>query len=104
MPPPGGPGPFSLAEPDRIRSVLGAAGFRDVVVSPGNDLLSFPASDLARLVARTTAHGGVRGALLGADDTTRSKVQAAIEDAVATYVDGGRVRLSRGVHVIVAST
>ena len=58
MPPPGGPGPFSLAEPDRIRSVLGAAGFRDVVVSPGNDLLSFPASDLARFVAQTTAHGG----------------------------------------------
>jgi SAM-dependent methyltransferase len=27
VPPPGAPGPFSLAEPDRVRTVLGEAGF-----------------------------------------------------------------------------
>ena len=104
MPPAGEPGPFSLADPARIRSVLDAAGFQDIDVSPCDDLLSFPASDLFRFVVQSTAHGGVSEALRGADETTRSKVQAAIEDAVATQVDGGRVRLSRGVHLVVALT
>ena len=33
-PPPGAPGPWSLADPDRVRSVLGAAGFSDVALDP----------------------------------------------------------------------
>lgn len=33
-PPPGAPGPFSLADPERIREVLEAAGFVDVQVRP----------------------------------------------------------------------
>lgn len=32
-PPPGAPGPFSLAEPDTVRAILGTAGFTDVEVS-----------------------------------------------------------------------
>jgi SAM-dependent methyltransferase len=31
-PPPDAPGPFSLSEPDRVRTVLGAAGFADVAL------------------------------------------------------------------------
>ena len=30
MPPPDAPGPFSLADPDRVKSILTAAGFQDV--------------------------------------------------------------------------
>ena len=30
--PPDAPGPWSLSDPDRVRSVLGAAGFTDVAV------------------------------------------------------------------------
>lgn len=29
-PPPGAPGPFALSEPDRVRTVLGSAGFTDI--------------------------------------------------------------------------
>jgi hypothetical protein len=34
MPGPDEPGPFSLADPARVRAVLGAAGFGSVAVSP----------------------------------------------------------------------
>lgn len=33
-PEPAGPGPFALADPDRIRAPLRAAGFRDVAITP----------------------------------------------------------------------
>lgn len=33
-PAPGAPGPFAFADPERVRSILGAAGYRDVVVEP----------------------------------------------------------------------
>ena len=39
MPEPGEPGPFSLADPDRVRSVLGGAGFHHVDVMPHNDVV-----------------------------------------------------------------
>ena len=34
MPPPDAPTPFSLADPERVRSILGAAGFDDVELEP----------------------------------------------------------------------
>jgi hypothetical protein len=36
---PDAPGPFSLAEPDRIRSILGAAGYVDLTVEPVSEPL-----------------------------------------------------------------
>ncbi|HWM72429.1 MAG TPA: methyltransferase domain-containing protein [Nocardioides sp.] len=34
MPPPSAPGPFSLADPERVRSILGAAGLTDIRLEP----------------------------------------------------------------------
>lgn len=34
MPPPDAPTPFSLANPERVRTILGSAGFHDVVLEP----------------------------------------------------------------------
>jgi SAM-dependent methyltransferase len=39
---PGGPGPFSLAEPGRIEEILGSAGFRDVDIEPKRAPMRFP--------------------------------------------------------------
>ena len=99
-----GPGPFSLANPDRIRSVLGSAGFRDIDVSPQNDRLSFPVARVPEFAVDSTAHGAVREALRSADEATCSRVQAAIEAALVAEVDDGQVHLSRGFHVVTAAT
>jgi SAM-dependent methyltransferase len=40
-PPPDAPGPFSLADPDRVRAVLGAAGFTDIQLEPHSEAMWF---------------------------------------------------------------
>jgi len=99
-----GPGPFSLADPDRIRSVLGAAGFREIDVSPQNDCLSFPVAQVSEFAADSTGHGAVSEALRTVDEATCSRVKAAIEAALNAEVDDGRVHLARGFHVVTADT
>jgi len=41
---PGGPGPFSLAEPQRIEEILGAAGFSNVSIENRKAPMQFPGS------------------------------------------------------------
>jgi SAM-dependent methyltransferase len=41
MPPPSAPGPFSLADPDRVRAVLGGAGFTDIRIEPSSEAMWF---------------------------------------------------------------
>ncbi|MFE3281881.1 class I SAM-dependent methyltransferase, partial [Streptomyces sp. NPDC059233] len=40
-PSPGTPGPFSLSDPERVRAVLGAAGFTDVRLEPRSEAMWF---------------------------------------------------------------
>jgi SAM-dependent methyltransferase len=40
-PPPDAPGPFALADPDRVRAILGAAGFTDVQLEPHSEAMHF---------------------------------------------------------------
>lgn len=51
-PPPGAPGPLSLADPDRIRAILGAAGFTDVQLESRREPMWFgkDAADAQRFV------------------------------------------------------
>ncbi|HEX2466290.1 MAG TPA: class I SAM-dependent methyltransferase [Thermoanaerobaculia bacterium] len=39
-PPPGAPGPFSMGDPDRVKEILGGAGFRDVALAEIEDDLA----------------------------------------------------------------
>jgi SAM-dependent methyltransferase len=39
VPPPGAPTPFAFADPDRVRSMLGSAGFDDVELAPIDELV-----------------------------------------------------------------
>jgi SAM-dependent methyltransferase len=40
-PPPNAPGPFSLADPERVRALLGAAGFTDIQLEPHSEAMWF---------------------------------------------------------------
>ncbi|MFB7173798.1 class I SAM-dependent methyltransferase [Streptomyces sp. NPDC056254] len=77
-PPPGAPGPFSLADPERVRGVLGAAGFTDVGLEPHSEAMWFgeDAADAERFTL------GLLGWMLdGLDEGDRRR---AIEDLRAT--------------------
>jgi SAM-dependent methyltransferase len=69
-PPPDAPGPFSLADPDWVRAVLGAAGFTDIQLEPHSEAMWFGEdADGARRLAL-----GLLGWMLdGLDDEGRRR-------------------------------
>jgi SAM-dependent methyltransferase len=103
VPGPDGPGPFSLADPARVRAVLGAAGFGSIVITPHTDYLVISEDRIPEVAATRARSGGVRQALRDADDQTRQRALAAIEAALRARLRDGEVRMSRGVLLVTGS-
>ena len=82
-PPPGAPGPFSLADPDRVAAILGSAGFTGVEVDGVEQAMWFGAD-------APEAHDGVLGVLgwmlEGLDDATRSAALDALDATLAAHL------------------
>jgi SAM-dependent methyltransferase len=80
LPPPGSPGPYSLALPDDVHSILGAAGFVDVALEPCHEPLSFGTVDEG--YALQIAHLGWRLRDLDADTANAARValRATLQD------------------------
>jgi SAM-dependent methyltransferase len=100
MPGPGEPGPFSLADPDRVRAVLGAAGFGSVVVTPHADQVVISEAGIPEAARASTQRAAVREALRDADEPTRERALAAIEAAFRDRLQDGEVRASLGVLLV----
>jgi SAM-dependent methyltransferase len=97
---PGEPGPFSLAEPDRLHELLGGAGFSAVEVEPHNDAVVLSEEGIAAQVTASMEIMATREVLADADEDTRARVRAAMEAAFAERVEDGVIRLARGFHVV----
>jgi SAM-dependent methyltransferase len=102
MPGPEEPGPFSLADPDRVRSVLAAAGFDHVEVVHHNDWVSITEQRIPEVALTSSRIGAVPEALRDADHETRERVITAIENALRARLQNGEVRASRGVLLVAA--
>ena len=102
LPGPDEPGPFSLADPGRVHAVLEAAGFGSVEVVPHADQVVIPEEGISEAVTASVQVGGVREALREADDQTRLRAIAAIDEALRAKLQAGEVRLSRGVLLVTA--
>jgi SAM-dependent methyltransferase len=77
-PPPDAPGPFSLSDPERVRTILGASGFTDIQLEPHREGMWFgeDADDAQRFVL------GLLGWMLeGLDDDGKRR---AVENLAAT--------------------
>jgi SAM-dependent methyltransferase len=103
MPGPAEPGPFSLADPGRVRAVLDAAGFGSVAITPHADQLVISEDRIPEVAMTSIRVGGVREALRDADHQTRQRALAAIEEALRARLQDGQVRASRGVLLVVGS-
>lgn len=81
-PPPGAPGPFSLGDPDRLRSLLEGAGFAKVTVTAVSHPMAF-GRDLDAAYDFARGLPGARAMLKTLDDAARkdglSKLRAALE-------------------------
>jgi SAM-dependent methyltransferase len=86
-PPPGAPGPFSFADPERVRGILSAAGFSQVALEPDLGELAIGAGgDLERAVEFSMQVGPVAAALREAGAAglaARGRAAAAIRAALA---------------------
>jgi SAM-dependent methyltransferase len=92
FPAPGQPGPFSLADPDRVRSLLTGAGLSGVEVTPlvRPVYLGSSGADAASYLMRAEM---AMTLLAGADEDTLAAVRAAMTDALDARCGGGDVVL-----------
>ena len=100
---PHAPGPFSLADPDRIRSILGDAGFqsievesleRDVVVGGGA-----PPDEVIDFVLQI---GPTARALAEADADTIARVRDAVRGAIEPHFQDGVLALGTATWIVSA--
>ena len=84
LPADGAPGPFAFADPDRVRTVLGAGGFDDVVLAEVDERERIGASvdDVLTFLGKSEM---ARILFDGVDDERVAKAWAAVRDALAPY-------------------
>jgi SAM-dependent methyltransferase len=101
VPPAGAPGPFGLADPDRTRSILEAAGFsqvelEDVAVPFFFGVDTDGATDFARAI------GTIRGLLDDLDDDQRARALDALRAAITAHDTGDGVVFESRIWLITA--
>lgn len=98
-PPPNAPSPFALADPDRVRSTLGAARFVDVSFQSLHESMSFGTDprDVFDFVAELTS-----SMLDGLDRATRDVALAALRTTIADHTDNHGVTYQAAAWIIQA--
>lgn len=103
MPAPDAPGPFSLADPERVRGVLEGAGFHDIGVAPHEDALVILESGLSDMTESALQIGVVQRMLEGAQVDTVDRVRQAIDEELRSRLIDGKVSLRRSVLLVRAT-
>jgi SAM-dependent methyltransferase len=97
------PGPFSFADPDRVRRILTGAGFVDVALEPvdlATDLATGGGLDMA--VDYVLEIGPTSRALQDHPPETRARVAESVRAALAPYAAGSEVRLPAAIWIVSA--
>jgi SAM-dependent methyltransferase len=96
----GVPGPFALADPDRVRRLLSGAGYRDVELADLRERLNFgPDPDTAHdLVA-----GLMRGRVTDLDPPSRDRALAALHATMAAHHTPRGVELASAAWLVTAT-
>jgi SAM-dependent methyltransferase len=102
LPDPRRPDLFSLADPDRIRSILSAAGFHEIDIAAHNSSVVTTADRIPAVASTRSRLGPLAVLLRAADDATRARVLEAIEAALSERVEGDELRLTRGTWIVTA--
>ena len=98
---PGAPGPFSLADPERVRAILRDANFVDVQVDSVDAAMRL-GDDAADAVAFLRGTGMARALLDKADERTATRAFEAVGEALRPYEQPGGVYLTGTAWVVTA--
>jgi SAM-dependent methyltransferase len=96
------PGPFFFADPERVRNVLGSAGYADIDVRPFETTMDTESSEVSEWLGFILRMGPLGGAFLDAQDEDRERTMAAVLEAVAPHESNGTYRLPASTWVVTA--
>ena len=99
--PPGAQGHFQLADEDRARQILEAAGYADILLEALDEpfYLSGPGT-AADAAAHATQMGPVARALADSDEDTVRRVEAALVETLTPYYDGTGIRMDSACWIV----
>lgn len=101
QPPANAAGPFSMADPERVRSILTAAGFSDITFDPADELMYFGA-DADEAFRFVHGQGFVAFMLAGLDEDARIGALRSLRTSIEAHDTGDRVRYPSAAWVISA--
>lgn len=84
-PAPGTPGPFALADGERVRDLLHGAGFGSIAIEPFTDAMTVGGGDLDRAVEILLQIGPAGAALREAGVQPHQALVASVREAIAPY-------------------
>jgi len=96
---PGAPGPFAFASEERLRDVLGKAGFTKVEAERVDTPVCLSTAGLGEAVEYALLAGPVARMLLGADGETIVRARTALEAALVPHLKDQRVALPASIWI-----
>ena len=105
LPGPDAPGPFSFADPARVRGILEPAGFADVQFEDVRETLTIGGgAGLDETVAFVLQMGPTAAALReSSDPNLAARVAAAVRDALGPYVTADGIRMASASWIVTAT-
>jgi SAM-dependent methyltransferase len=100
-PPPDAPGPFAFGDAQRVRKILGDAGFERIEIAPHEREISLGASP-EQATDFSLAAGPASRLLVSASERDRSRAAAAVREALVPHARGGRVALGSATWLVTA--
>jgi len=100
-PGPDDPGPFSFADEQRVRRILGEAGFTEVTLTPRDFALDIGVGGgLENAVAKSLAIGPASRALDDQPESVRAEARAEIRAILSEHVRDGAVPLAAAIWIV----
>lgn len=97
--PPGSPGPFAFADPDRVRAILGGAGFTDISLTLHNEKIG--GGDLETVLDLSLKVGPL-GAMLRENPESAEAAVASVRAALAAHEGPDGVKLDSATWIVTA--
>lgn len=101
---PHAPGPFALADPDKLNGILDGAGFADISIEPVDiEMVLADEGGVDQAMHFVTKIGPTAKAMSEMDDATKAKMHDALREALLPHEDNGRVALKGAIWIVQAN-
>jgi SAM-dependent methyltransferase len=97
QPDPEAPGPYAFADPERVKRILGQAGFSDIAVAPHDDTINLGSLDQA---VEQAVRIGPLGRLLNENMQAIDPVMETLRETLSPYNTGNGVSLGAAVWIV----